>query len=74
MHTLDSVASPSQLLPVVQFLIRLSTPRPQVTEHDQGSQDDQTTKKAISDLKKSLNTGVPPEFKCLSSGCCNMAL
>ena len=43
-HSLVSRGLPSQLFPEVHLLVRLSVPLPQVTEHDQESQDDQTTK------------------------------
>ena len=43
-HSLVSLGLPVQEFPDVQFLVRLSVPRPHVTEHDQRPQDDQTTK------------------------------
>ena len=43
-HSLVSVGLPLQLFPKVHLLVRLSVPRPHVTEHDQEFQDDQTIK------------------------------
>ena len=43
-HSLVPRGLPIHVFPEVHLLVRLSVPRPQVTEHDQGPQDDQTTK------------------------------
>ena len=43
-YSLVSRGLPVQVFPEVHLLVRLSVPRPHVTEHNQESQDDQTTK------------------------------
>ena len=43
-HSLVSRGLPLQVFPEVHLLVRLSVPLPHVTEHDQESQNDQTTK------------------------------
>ena len=59
-HSLVSIGLPLQLFPEVHLLVRLSVPRPHVTEHDQRFQIDQTSKVTVHEQ---------PRIKLLLTSC-----